>query len=160
MKKGPHPVLYDRTNTERLSALDFGILRPGVSSQEIVVWLWNKKDFSDAPAATDVRITVVAANKWADEVIENRNIKVKSSGIMDPDGAGIVDDAEDEFTPIGGELTDPDSYHSVGDIPSNCARRLFFRIDTPADMDVEGQPRAIMQVGFMSAEVKWLYASE
>ena len=53
MKKGPHPVLYDRTNTERLSAVEFGTLRPDTSSQEIVVWLWNKKDFADAPTATD-----------------------------------------------------------------------------------------------------------
>ena len=160
MKKGPHPVLYDRTDTERLSSIEFGIIRPGLSSQEISVWLWNKKNFDDAPVAEGVRITAVAANDYADEIVDNRYISIRSCGVLDPDGAGIVDDDEDEYTAIGGPLTDPDSYHLIGDIPSNCARRLWFKIETPAEFSVSGVPRIIVQVGFLSEEVKWLYASE
>lgn len=160
MRKGPHPVLYNRTDTERLSSVEFGIIRPGLSSQEIDVWLWNKRNFSDAPVAEGVRITAVSANQYADEIVENRYISVRSSGILDPDGAGIVDDNEDDYSPIGGDLTDPDSYHRIGDIPSNCARRLWFKIETPPDFSVSGMPRIIVQVGFLSEEVKWLYVSE
>jgi len=160
MKKGPYMVLYDMSGTERLSGIDFGTIRPGSSSQEVIVWLWNKKGFSDAPTAADVRITVAAANVWAGEIVQNHYIKVKSNGVLDPDGVGIVDDEEAEFSEIGGELTDPESYHSIGDIPSNCARRLFFRVDIPVDLVLNGIPRILVQAGFMSEPVKWLYVSD
>ncbi len=160
MKKGPYMVLYDMTGTERLSGIDFGTIRPGSPSQEVIVWLWNKKGFNDAPTATDVRITVAAANVWAEEIVQNRYIKVKSNGVLDPDGVGIVDDEEAEFSEIGGELTDPESYHSIGDIPSNCSRRLFFRVDIPVDLVLNGIPRILVQAGFMSEPVKWLYVSD
>ncbi len=160
MKKGPHLVLYDRTNIERLSAIEFGTIQPDSSSQEIIVWLWNKKNFTDAPTATDVRVSVSAANIWAEDIIENGYVKVKSDGVMDPDSVGIVDDSESEFSSIGGELTDPDAYHEIGDIPSNCARRLFFRIDLPDRFSLNGVPKILVQIGFLSEKVKWLYVSD
>jgi hypothetical protein len=160
MRKGPHLVLYDRSNEERLSALEFGAFKPGTSSQEIIVWLWNKKDFSNAPKATDVRVSALAGNAWAEDIITGKYLKVKSNGVLDPDGVGIVDDAETEFTPIGGSLTDPDYYHLIGDIPSNCARRLFFRIDLPDGFSPLGAPRLLVQVGFLSEPVVWLYAED
>ena len=160
MKKGPYPVVYNRDNSERISAIDFGLVRPGASSQEIEVWVWNKMNFQDAPAATDVRISVVAGNKWADDLVENKRVSVKSKGVMDPDSVGIVDDSETEFPPIGGGLTEDGDYHRIGDIPSNCARRLIFRLDLPIDFSVEGVPRFIIQAGFMSEKVKWLYVAD
>jgi hypothetical protein len=160
MKKGPHLIMYDSGNDERICSLDFGGVRPGVSSPEVAVWLWNKKDFDDAPTATDVRVCVQAGNRWSEGIVDNKYLSVRSDGVMDPDECGIVDDSEEEFAPIGGSLTNPDDYHSIGDIPSNCARRLFFRIDLPLDFSVNGVPRMIVQVGNLSEKVKWLYMSE
>ncbi len=160
MKKGPHLVLYDRTNSERLTGLDFGTLKPDETGWEFIVWLWNKKDFSDTPTAVDVRVSAVAGNVWAEGIIEARDLEVKSSGVMDPDGAGIVDDAATEFTAIGGPLTDTDNYHSIGDIPTNCARRLFFRINLPEGFTVNGSPRVIVQVGYQSEPVRWLFVAD
>ena len=152
--------MYDRTNTERMSALEFGTLRPDVVSQEIEVWVWNKKNFDDAPTAVDVRVSVLAANAVADEIVEGKYIEVRSDGIMDPDENGIVDDSESEFSGIGGELTDEDAYHAIGDIPTNCARRLIFRIDPPSELSLSGIPRFNLQIGYFSEDVKWLYVSD
>ena len=160
MKKGPYPVLYDRTNTERITEIEFGGIRPGYPSQEVVVWLWNKRNFSDAPTMTDVRLNVIETNFYGETVINADAVKVKSNGISDPDGVGIIDDSEDSFYTIGGDLTDSDTYHAIGDIPSNCARRLWFRIDLPAEFTSGGSPILKIQVGFMSEGVKWLYADE
>jgi len=160
MKKGPHLVVYDSTGEERLSAIEFGIVKPGTSSQEIAVWVWNKIHFSDAPRATDVRLSAVAGNVWADGIIDTKCIKVRSNGVKDPDGVGIVDDEESEFTSVGGGLLESGDYHSIGDIPSNCARRLIIKVETPQDFTASGVPRFKLQAGCMSEEVKWLYASE
>jgi hypothetical protein len=160
MKKGPYMVMYDRTNTERLSALEFGTIRPGAMSREIEVWIWNKKNFDDAPTATDVRVSVLAANTVSDGIVEGKYIEIRSDGVMDPDDAGIIDDAESEFSGIGGELTETGAYHSIGDIPSNCARRLVFRIGPPEELVLSGFPRFLLQIGYFSEEVKWLYVND
>ena len=131
MKKGPHPVLYDMSGTERITALDFGGIRPGYSSQEIIVWLWNKKDFNNAPKMIDVRVNAIGVNNFGQSVIDSDSVKIKSNGVRDPDGVGIVDDEETQYYTLGGELTDSETYHEIGDIPSNCARRLFVKVDLP-----------------------------
>jgi hypothetical protein len=160
MKKGPYMVMYDRLDTERLSAIEFGVIRPGVVSQEVEVWIWNKKNFDDAPIATDVRVSVLPANACANAIVDGKYIEVKSDGIMDPDNRGIVDDAEEDFTGIGGPLTESGSYHSIGDIPTNCARRLIFRVNAPVGLSLDGIPRFHLQIGSMSEETKWLYAED
>jgi hypothetical protein len=164
MRKGPYLLLYNQTNTERISSLDFGTVIPDSSSQDIIVWLWNMKDFSSAPKATDVRVSVIGCNSYSSEIVDSKLLSVNSNGVLDPDGTGIIDDAESEFYPIGDNLLDPDSYHLIGDIPSNCARKLTFRLTIPEnfleDLTSGGFTRLIVKIGFMSAPVKWLYASD
>ncbi|HDS29911.1 MAG TPA: hypothetical protein ENN67_02580 [Firmicutes bacterium] len=160
MKKGPHLLLYDESDEERICSIDFGMIRPGTPGWEIPVLLWNKKGFSDAPSATDVRICAVAGNSCSTGIIENKYLSVKSDGIIDPDNRGIVDDSETEFTKVGGSLVDEGGCHSIGDIPSNCARRLIFRLDLPEDFSVNGFPRLIIQAGCFSEKVKWLYVPD
>ncbi|MFH1677143.1 MAG: hypothetical protein ABIC40_08975 [bacterium] len=160
MRKGPYPVAYDRTDDFRMTSLEFGNLNPGETSPEIILHLWNKKDFSDAPDAIGIRISALAGNACAGEIVEEKFLQVKSDGVVDPDGKGIIDDAESEFSAIGGSLIDPDCYHEIGDIPVNCARRLIFRLDIPEEFESNGAPRLLLQIGYLSDEVKWLYASE
>lgn len=76
-----------------------------------------------------------APDKW---------MKVKSLGVI---GAGIDDDLEGEFYYIGGETE-----HSIGNIPSNCARKLFFEIDAPQEAEPTG--------GSMAVKVKISYQYE
>ena len=158
MKKGPHLVLYERTDTERISSIEFGGLQPDNSSQTIDVWLWNKKNFSDAPTATDVRICAQVIGDGVEGV--DYDIYVKSDGVMDPDGTGIVDDAEGVFSSLGNSLTGSDTYHSIGDIPSNCARRLLIKIEIPQDSEIEGNAVYKIKVGYLSEPVKWLYVED
>ena len=160
MRKGPYPVAYDRTDEFRITSLEFGNLHPGKRSGEIILHLWNKKDFDDAPIATGIRISALAGNSWAEEIVENKYLSVKSNGVIDPEGKGIIDDGESEFSPIGGSLVDPDCYHEIGDIPVNCARRLIFRLDIPEGFESNGAPRLLLQIGYLSDEVKWLFAEE
>jgi hypothetical protein len=157
MKKGPYILIYDKTNTERLSSIDFGSISLGERCQDVCVWLWNKKDFKDAPRAVEVRLCASPANDHAERIVSGKCVFVKSSGILDPDNVGIVDDGEVEFSSIGDGLADPGSFHSIGDIPSNCARRLWFRLELPEGMQFDGMPRIILRAGFMSEPVKWLY---
>lgn len=160
MRKGPHLVLYDRTCSRRIAGLDFGVALAGGTGRECACWLWNKKDFDDAPTATGIRISALAGSRWADDIIEGKWLGVRSFGVMDPSGRGIIDDNEDNYTPIGGGLLENGSFHTIGDIPSNCARRLFFRLILPQGYSPKGTPRLIVQAGFLSEPVLWLYAPE
>ena len=160
MKKGPHLIVYDETNEERLSGLDFGAMKSNSVAPEIRVWLWNKKDFSNAPTAVDVRVCVKAANQAGQRAIDEKWLLVQSSGVMDPDGVGIVDDEEAIYTAVGGSLLNVGEYHSIGDIPTNCARGLNFKLAVPDLDEPVGRPRLIIEVGFFSEEVKWLYAED
>ena len=97
MKKGPHLVLYDSSNSKRLMSLDFGTIRPGTSSWETVVWLWNKKEFSDAPVATDVRVCAMSGNSWAEEIISevNDGLYVNIGGISVQPASGDISTSVD-----------------------------------------------------------------
>jgi hypothetical protein len=158
MRRGPHLVIYDHSNTERLTSIDFGPMIFGENGIEKEVWVWNKKNFDDAPEAQDVRVSVVGGNTSGGQAVEMGYLKVRSSGIIDPDGAEIVDDSEPVFSEVGDDLVS--AYHSIGNIPTNCARRLYFRVDLPEGASIKGIPIVIVRFGFRSDEIKWLYAPE
>jgi hypothetical protein len=158
MKKGPCIIIYNQSNTERITSIDFGPVMEDESSQEREIWIWNKKNFSDAPAAVDVRIGASACNDCAHELIESGCIMLRSSGVLDPDNKGIIDDAESEFLPLGDNLLT--LYHHIGDIPTNCARRLYLRVVLPEGASTQGAPILILQVGYQSQPVTWHYATE
>lgn len=63
-------------------------------------------------------------NLCGKEWVDDKWMKVRSIGIA---GSGIVDDNESVYTPIGGSTV-----HSIGDIPSNCSRYLYLRVDVPS----------------------------
>ena len=104
---------------------------------ELELHLWNNKGESCAKLASNVRISVVNANKTTSggtnytgqEIIDNNLIQAKSDGIV---GSEIVDDAQSTFTAIG-----KTSYLSVGDIPVNCARKIFLKLQSEAGTTTE-----------------------
>lgn len=149
MNKGPLLIAYNHDLTERVTGLDFGSVVPGnLNTQEQIVWLWNMKDFPDALTAARIRVSAVPANESSRELIDLKCLWVRSSGVMDPEGKGIIDDMEEAYSPIGGSLIDPECFHALGDIPANCARRLFFKTAVPIDMVMRGIPRIIIQAGY------------
>ncbi len=77
---------------------------------------------SGYPITATYQIDTVAAGK---EWVDDKWSEVRSIGTA---GSGIVDDNESTFTAIGGSTV-----HSIGDIPSNCARYLYLRVDAPED---------------------------
>lgn len=160
MQKGPYLVTYDRANDRRITSIDFGAIIPGTTAPEITVWIWNKKDFRDAPTATDVRVSASAANQSAVTIIQNKWLQVRVDGVMDPDETGIENIQEENYTPVGGSVLDPDDFHAMGDIPTNCARAVHFRIAVPEGVVLMSRPVFNIDIGYFSSPVKWLWASE
>lgn len=152
--------MYDESDNARIVSINFGAVEDGTTSAEIVAWVWNKKNFSDAPTATDVRVSVTPGNSYAEKVVDEKWIYVKSDGIKDPEGRGIQDSLNQDWTAIGGSLLNSGDFLEIGDMPTNCARRLRFRIDIPAGEDTGGFPIVNVEIGFLSEKTKWLWASE
>ena len=99
---------------------------------EVTIHLWNNKGGSCEKSASDIFISVVNADKnisggsnyEGQEIIDDDLVQAKSDGV---EGSGIVDDAQASWTPIG-----KTSYLSVGNIPTNCARKIHFRLMSEA----------------------------
>ena len=100
--------------------------------------LWNLKDGiygTDITSLIAHNVHLVVRDTLALEWIE-----VKSDGVINPDGLTMTDDAFADFIPIGGDVRlpewgeeVPDKVVKVGDIPPNCARKLYFRVRLPND---------------------------
>jgi len=127
---------WDGTNAYVLSSLLFKLMLPGQTYTDDV-WLWNDKDgdLQESQTMIEVEVGVLCGNgQWTgqknhdgQEVIDELWAGVKSNGVL---GSGIVDDAEAGYTPVGG-LT----RHPIGDIPSQCARKLHIKIEPPVGAD-------------------------
>lgn len=84
--------------------------------------LWNDK--GGGAAATMLMVEVGAKNSAGGntgEAIENEYFEARSYGAV-----GCVDDAQSEYTPIGGT-----TYLDIGDIPAGACRYLYLRCNVP-----------------------------
>jgi len=120
----------------------FGIEFPGqtlnpADPPSIELHLWNNKDASIEKTASGIEIKVLnylktttgEDNYGGQEVIDDDLIEAKSDGIV---GSGIVDDGQVAYTPIGAATS-----LSVGDIPINCARKIFFKLQSQVGTTTE-----------------------
>ena len=121
---------YDKTDKVKINTIDTPTTYLNNSNPgEIEIHLWNRKGGKCNFIASDIEISCLnllktissASNFQGQEVIDENLLEVKSSGVV---GTGIIDDNTD-WTPIGkiDKLT-------IGDIPVNCCRKLFFRINS------------------------------
>lgn len=106
---------------------DAGAYKPDANGWE--VWIWNDKGGSlDSDDMTSVKISIRDADGGEIKIWTKQHwVEIKSYGVT---GSGIVDDAMTLFQSVG--LNKP---LSLGDIPSNCARRLFIRCYPPTDAE-------------------------
>jgi hypothetical protein len=120
---------YDSLDEQIVHTLHFPAQPIGQDSPvEIELHLWNRKDKTCNWTATDIEIFTRTATdlETGDTVINGQEIvtegliEAKSYGVV---GTGITDDGQTLFTPV----TETASM-SIGDIPVNCARKIFFRL--------------------------------
>ena len=137
--------------------LIFTNLQQGFISDVIEVHLWNALELTTKPTATQIKLTIRnvlgdinnplyagANNAQGQEVIDERWIEVKSNGIINPESKVILDDAMPDFVPIGGDpLANPLNFITLGDMPANTARKLFFRVNVPVGASSIGMVRFI-----------------
>jgi len=128
----PSPKFYNPAGDTEQTTHDFGSCEAGTYKPDAVgweVWIWNDKGGSlDSDNMTSVRISIRDADGGEDELWTKQHwAEIKSFGVS---GSGIDDDAMIEFKSVGlnKEL-------SLGNIPSNCARKLFVRCYPPTDAE-------------------------
>ena len=123
----------------------FPHVRKGFVSDTIEIHLWNNGTLPITSAkillSPDFETVEIERGKW---------IEVKSDGVVNPDNVPMTDDAFPNFIPVGGSdelfgytyndagFTGDDDSVSIGDIPANCARKLFFRVNVP-DAPIAGR---------------------
>ncbi len=93
--------------------------------------IWNDKGMElEAAKLTSVKITVRDSNGLEIEnIVTQRWVQVKSTTIeegIDGDATGEFDDNMPEFQAIG-----KDAYLNIGDIPADCYRIIFIRVQIP-----------------------------
>lgn len=122
--------LMDSNDDITVNSLHFPITYiEQANSPEVIYHLWNNKggvcdwlvDDIELSLLNDLQTISGGSLLQGQEVIDNNLVEVKSSGVI---GDGIVDDNTD-YMPIGKAV-----YASIGSIPTNCARVLYFRLVT------------------------------
>ena len=84
------------------------------------------------------------------ECVTEKWIEIKSNGTI---GSGIVDDANISFKAIGGGFTNAIDYLSLGNMPTNTARKIFIKFNIPNDPEMTGtiNPRFALQYDVKSS---------
>lgn len=132
----------------------FGLKKSGELSAEFSVYLWNNRNSTEKLLSMGgVKISVALFDgsysggllEEGQEMVAEKWLEAKSSGVA---GAGIIDDAQMVFTPIGG---DPSiGGLAVGNIPTGTARRIYFRLNIPADAATPFSLYPALKVSYMA----------
>lgn len=123
-------ILLDKNDEGRIHLVKFPLHSKGTTGNALEFHLWNRKDKSSEFTATDIEINCVSYDKtttlttdykgW--EIVNENLVECKSTGVI---GTGIIDDNNSSYTAIGKV-----NHLHLGDIPVNCARKIFFRLKT------------------------------
>ena len=135
----PNPQIYSATSTGEIIAINYGIgdagtYEPGSSGTEYRIWN-DKGRVLDSSTMTSVKVTVRDADGLEVNNITTQHwVEIKSTTIVagaadvgsSGDLTGVTDDDMPEFQAIG-----EDNYATLGNIPSNCYRIIFVRVNIP-----------------------------
>jgi len=126
---------------QKIDALDIGLLKLSKTSIEAELVIWNNKAGGAIHLdMSEIFIGVSLSNgnffggtlQDGQEVVDKKFVELKSSGVS---GAGIIDDAQTVFTPVGGKP--PTNALAVGSILSGTGRHIFLRFNLPATINTE-----------------------
>lgn len=129
--------LLDKNDEGKVNLIKFPMHTKGTTGAALELHLWNRRNGVSDFTATDIEISCVSYDKtitsntdykgW--EIINENLMECKSAGVV---GTGIIDDNNSSYTAIG-----KTAHLHLGDIPVNCARKIFFRLKTISGISTE-----------------------
>jgi len=135
MAVDPNPKIYNAADDTEITAINFGTGDAGSyedAEAGVEYHVWNDKGkVLSSSTMTSVKITArdadglevknVTIQKWAE--IKSTTIV---AGVNGGSITGYTDDDMPEFQPVG-----KDNYLAIGDIPCDCYRKIFVRVNIP-----------------------------
>jgi len=135
MAVDPNPEIYNAADDAEITAINFGTgdaggYRPDADGTEYHIWN-DKVAVLGSSKMTSVKITVRDDDGQELEPLTYQQwVEIKSTTIeAGEDGDGVGDEVDDnmaDFQPVGGSV-----YLAIGDIPSDCYRIIFVRVNLP-----------------------------
>jgi hypothetical protein len=135
MAVNPNPKIYNAADDAEITAINFGTGDAGSfedAEAGVEYHLWNDKGLVlGSSKMTSVKITVRDADGLeVENVTTQKWVEIKSTTIEEgSDGGDASDETDDdmpEFQPVG-----KDNYLAIGDIPADCYRIIFIRVNIP-----------------------------
>lgn len=135
MAVDPNPEIYNAADDAEITAINFGTgdaggYRPDADGTEYHIWN-DKGAVLGSSKMTSVKITVRDDDGQELEPLTYQHwVEIKSTTIEEGadggDASGESDDNMADFQPVG-----KDNYLAIGDIPSDCYRIIFVRVNIP-----------------------------
>jgi len=135
MAVDPNPEIYNAADDAEITAINFGTgdaggYRPDAAGTEYHIWN-DKGAVLGSSKMTSVKITVRDDDGLELEPLTYQQwVEIKSTTIEEGadggDASGETDDNNADFQPVGGSV-----YLAIGDIPSDCYRIIFVRVNLP-----------------------------
>ena len=131
----PNPSIWNSDDSSEIIAINFGTGDAGTyedTEAGVEYHIWNDKgNVLGSSDMTSVKITVRDSNGLLVENITIQKwLEVKSTtvhaGDDDGDISGVTDDNMADFQPVGKE-----GYLNLGNIPYDCYRKVFIRVNIP-----------------------------
>ncbi|MCK4328341.1 hypothetical protein KAX02_00705 [candidate division WOR-3 bacterium] len=131
----PNPSIYNAADDTEITAINYGTgdagaYKPSSAGTEYHIWNDKGKVLTSSPM-TSVKVTVRDSDgQWVENVTVQKWVEVKSTTIhAGADGgsiSGYTDDNMADFQAVG-----KDGYANFGDIPCDCYRKVFIRVNIP-----------------------------
>ncbi len=149
-----YPQWHTTSDVGKVSTI-LSIRLPLEVSNELVYHLWNNQDIWPGATLVDIKLGVSCSdglftgksNAEGQEAVTEKWVSVKSNGSGGNINPPIFDDAQANYKSVGGDLGNSDNYLSLGDIPSDCYRKIYVKIDVPEDPETNGPcyPALVLQ---------------
>jgi len=153
MAVDPNPQIYSSTGITEITAINFETGDAGTyksdedeGSSGTEYHIWNDRGrVLDSSKMTSVKVTVrdadgdetdiITTQHWVE--IKSTNIVAGSTGGVGSSGnlTGVTNDNMPEFQAVG-----KDNYATLGDIPANCYRVIFVRVNIPTSAEQKPAP--------------------
>ncbi|MCK4329314.1 hypothetical protein KAX02_05675 [candidate division WOR-3 bacterium] len=131
----PNPSIYNAADDTEITAINYGTgdagdYKPSSAGTEYHIWNDKGKVLTSSPM-TSVKVTVRDSDgQLVENITIQKWVEVKSTTIhAGADGgsiSGYSDDNMADFQPVG-----KDGYANFGDIPCDCYRKVFIRVNIP-----------------------------
>jgi len=131
----PNPSIWNAANDTEITAINYGTgdagdYKPSSAGTEYHIWNDKGAVLTSSPM-TSVKITVRDSDgQWVENVTVQKWVEVKSTTIhAGADGGSISGYSDDNFADF--QAVGKDGYANLGDIPYDCYRKVFIRVNIP-----------------------------